>query len=128
KFYELLLTYKIEATLTKDQILELYMNQIYLGHRAYGFNAAARTYFGNPLNETTLTEAAMLPGILRAPSRYNPIANFNEAKRQQLVVLKRMLNLNYIDQAQYDTAIAQDILLRSAPGTPAGGYAILGKY
>lgn len=128
KFYELLLTYKIEATLTKDQILELYMNQIYLGHRAYGFNAAARTYFGKPLNETTLAEAAMLAGIPRAPSRYNPIANFNEAKRQQLVVLKRMLNLNYIDQAQYDTAIEQDILLRSAPGTPAGGYAIHGEY
>ncbi|KAG0920797.1 hypothetical protein G6F32_015416 [Rhizopus arrhizus] len=68
KFYELLLTFKIESELTKDQILELYMNQIYLGHRAYGFAAASRTYFGKPLSEVTPAEAAMLAGIPKAPA------------------------------------------------------------
>lgn len=128
KFYELLLTFKIESMLSKDQILDLYMNQIYLGHRAYGFAAACRTYFGKPLTEITLAEAAMLAGIPRAPSRYNPIANYNEAKRQQLVVLGRMQSLGYITDEQYEEAIAQEIILRSAPGTPAGGYAIHGEY
>ena len=75
KFYELLLTFKIESQLTKDQILELYMNQIYLGHRAYGFAAASRTYFGKQLSDITPAEAAMLAGIPKAPSRFNPIAN-----------------------------------------------------
>lgn len=128
KFYELLLTFKIESMLSKDQILDLYMNQIYLGHRSYGFAAASRAYFGKPLTEITLAEAAMLAGIPRAPSRYNPIANYNEAKRQQLVVLRRMLNLGYINDAQYQEAVDQEIVLRSAPGTPAGGYAIHGDY
>ncbi len=81
KFYELLLTYKIESELTKDQILELYMNQIYLGHRVYGFAAAARTYFGKPLADVTPAEAAMLAGIPKAPSRSNPLSNFDRAKR-----------------------------------------------
>ena len=73
KFYELLLTFKIESELSKDEILALYMNQIYLGHRAYGFAAASRTYLGKPLSEVTLAEAAMLAGIPKAPSRFNPI-------------------------------------------------------
>ncbi|HLR29031.1 MAG TPA: PBP1A family penicillin-binding protein [Paenalcaligenes sp.] len=128
KFYELLLTFKIESTLSKDQILDLYMNQIYLGHRAYGFGAAARTYFGKPLEEITLAEAAMLAGIPRAPSRFNPIANFNQAKRQQLHVLRRMLSLGYITEEEYDQAVDQTIEIKSAPGSPAGGYAIHGEY
>ena len=127
KFYELLLTFKIESMLSKDQILDLYMNQIFLGHRAYGFASASRTYFGKPLTEITLAESAMLAGIPRAPSRYNPIANFNEAKRQQLVVLHRMLDLGYITQAEYDQAVEQEIILRSAL-VPCWGYAIHGDY
>jgi len=128
KFYELLLTFKIESTLSKDQILDLYMNQIYLGHRAYGFGAASMAYFGKPLQDISLAEAAMLAGIPRAPSRFNPIANFNQAKRQQLHVLRRMLSLGYITEEEYEQAVDQPIELKSAPGTPAGGYAIHGEY
>ena len=128
KFYELLLTFKIESMLSKDQILELYMNQIFLGHRSYGFAAASRAYFGKPLTEITLAEAAMLAGIPRAPSRYNPIANYNEAKRQQVVVLRRMLNLGYITPDEHQAALDQVIEIRTAEGMPAGGYAIHGEY
>src|SRR5690606_32669894 len=101
KFYELLLTFKIEASLTKDQILELYMNQIYLGHRAYGFAAAARTYFGKQLSEVTAAEAAMLAGIPKAPSRFNPIANLPRAQLRQRYVLGRMYSLGYLTKAEY---------------------------
>ncbi|NYT84681.1 penicillin-binding protein 1A [Pollutimonas harenae] len=128
KFYELLLTFKIEATLTKDQILDLYMNQIFLGHRAYGFAAASRTYFGKQLSDITPAEAAMLAGIPKAPSRFNPIANFERAKSRQLYVLGRMKSLGYLTEAEYEQAKAQEIILKSAPGTPAGGYAIHGEY
>ena len=128
KFYELLLTFKIEATLTKDQILDLYMNQIYLGHRAYGFAAASRTYLGKPLAEITTAEAAMLAGIPKAPSRFNPIANFERAKTRQGYVLGRMRALGYITEPEYQEAMAQEIEVKSALGTPAGGYAIHGEY
>ena len=90
KFYELLLTFKIESELSKDEILALYMNQIYLGHRAYGFAAASRTYLGKPLSEVTPAEAAMLAGIPKAPSRFNPITNFARAEIRQHYVLNRM--------------------------------------
>lgn len=128
KFYELLLTFKIESMLSKDQILDLYMNQIFLGHRAYGFAAASRAYFGKPLTEITLAESAMLAGIPRAPSRYNPISNYNEAKRQQVVVLRRMLNLGYITETEHQAALDQTIEIKSAEGMPAGGYAVHGEY
>jgi len=128
KFYELLLTFKIEATLTKDQILDLYMNQIYLGHRAYGFAAASRTYFGKQLGDITPAEAAMLAGIPKAPSRFNPIANFQRAKTRQLYVLGRMHNLGYLTDEEYEKAKDQEIVLKSAPGTPSGGYSIHGDY
>lgn len=128
KFYELLLTFKIESTLSKDQILDLYMNQIYLGHRAYGFAAASRTYFGKPLAEITPAEAAMLAGIPKAPSRFNPIANLPRAKARQGYVLARMRDLGYLNEAEYKQAVEQPIVLKSAPGTPAGGYAIHGEY
>jgi len=128
KFYELLLTFKIESSLSKDQILELYMNQIFLGHRAYGFAAASRTYLGKPLAEVTPAEAALLAGIPKAPSRFNPIANKPRAVVRQRYVLGRMLSLGYLTQAEYDQAIAQPIEVKSASGTPAGGYAIHGEY
>mgnify|MGYP002735511763 CR=1 FL=1 len=113
KFYELLLTYKIEDNLTKDQILELYMNQIYLGHRSYGFSVAARTYFAKPLSEVTLAEAAVLAGIPKAPSQNNPRTNLKGALDRQHYVLSRMLRLGYIDQAQFDAAKAEEIATRS---------------
>jgi penicillin-binding protein 1A len=128
KFYELLLTFKIESSLTKDQILELYMNQIYLGHRAYGFAAASRTYFGKPLSEITPSEAAMLAGIPKAPSRFNPLSNLARAQVRQKYVLGRMHALGYLTDPEYQQALAQPIVLKSAEGTPAGGYAIHGEY
>lgn len=128
KFYELLLTFKIEASLTKDQILELYMNQIYLGHRSYGFAAASRTYFGKPLADVTTAEAAMLAGIPKAPSRINPIANLARATTRQRYVLNRMRQLGYITEAEYETAMKQPIVLRSSQGSRSGGYAVHGEY
>src|SRR5690625_2066472 len=128
KFYELLLTFKIEATLSKDEILDLYMNQIYLGHRAYGFAAASRTYFGKLLRDITPAEAAMLAGIPKAPSRMNPIANFERARTRQLYVLGRMRNLGYLTQEEYEEAVNQPIVIKRGLGTPAGGYAIHGEY
>lgn len=113
KFYELLLTYKIEENLSKDQILELYMNQIYLGHRSYGFSVAARTYFAKPLSEVTLAEAAVLAGIPKAPSINNPRTNMQGALDRQNYVLGRMLRLGYITQEEYDEAKAEEIVTRS---------------
>ncbi|WP_071059144.1 penicillin-binding protein 1A [Pelistega sp. MC2] len=113
KFYELLLTYKIEKNLTKDQILELYMNQIYLGHRSYGFAAASRTYFGKPLSEITLAEAAALASVPKSPSRTNPRSNLKATIVRQHYVLNRMLQLNYITKAQYDQAMAEKLVVRN---------------
>ena len=112
KAYEALLAFKIEAGLTKDQILEIYINQIYLGQRAYGFAAASQIYFGKALKDISLAEAAMLAGLPKAPSSYNPIANPRRAKQRQLYVLRRMLELRYITQEQYKTAQAQPIVVR----------------
>ena len=128
KFYELLLTFKIENELTKDQILELYMNQIYLGHRAYGFAAASRTYFGKPLSEVTPAEAAMLAGIPKAPSRFNPITNFPRAEIRQHYVLGRMKTLGYITPEQADEALKQRLTIRGADGSSARGFAVHGDY
>ena len=104
KFNEALLAFKIEHSLTKDQILELYINQIYLGQRAYGFASAAQVYFGKNLRDLNLAEMAMLAGLPKAPSRYNPVVNMQRAKERQLYVLRRMRELNFITQAQFDEA------------------------
>ncbi len=104
KLYEILLALKIEQNLSKDQILELYINQIYLGQRAYGFSAAARTYFGKPLEQVTLAEAAVLAGLPKAPSAYNPVVNPARADLRKQYVLRRMLEAGFIDQAAYRAA------------------------
>jgi penicillin-binding protein 1A len=96
KIYEVLLTWKIESQLTKDQILEAYMNQIYLGQRAYGFAAASEIYFGKPLSKVTVAEAAMLAGLPKAPSAYNPIVNPKRATQRQRHIIDRMLENNFI--------------------------------
>lgn len=114
KLYEMLLAYRIEATLTKDQILEVYMNQIFLGQRAYGFAAAARIYFGKDLKNITLAEAAMLAGLPKAPSAYNPIVNPKRAKIRQTYILKRMHDLHYIDAAQYKAALAETLRVKGS--------------
>jgi penicillin-binding protein 1A len=128
KLYELLLTFKIESTLTKDQILELYMNQIYLGHRAYGFAAAARTYLGKPLAEVTPAEAAILAGIPKAPSRYNPITDLPRAQIRQHYVLGRMKALGYLDDAGYQAAMAQPLAIRSSSDGGNSAYTVHGEY
>ncbi|WP_175873824.1 penicillin-binding protein 1A [Burkholderia sp. BCC0397] len=115
KIYEMLLAYRIERALTKDQILEVYMNQIYLGQRAYGFASAARVYFGKDLKDITLAEAAMLAGLPKAPSAYNPVVNPKRAKVRQEYILQRMLELNFITREQYDEAAAQPLVVKG-PG------------
>ncbi|KAF1043327.1 MAG: Penicillin-binding protein 1A [Herbaspirillum frisingense] len=116
KLYEVLLASKIETALTKDQILEVYMNQIYLGQRAFGFAAAARTYFGKDLKDVSLAEAAMLAGLPKAPSAYNPIVNPKRAHIRQQYILQRMLDVGFITQAQYDKASKEELKVR-APGS-----------
>ena len=114
KFIELLLTLKIESALTKQQILEVYMNQIYLGQKAYGFEAAARIYFGKPLQQLSIAETAMLAGLPQNPIYANPVANFDRATRRQHVVLERMHELNLIDTRQLEVAKAEKLHIRSA--------------
>src|SRR5687767_11676772 len=109
KLYEALLAFKIEANLSKDQILELYFNQIYLGQRAYGFAAAAQVYFGKNLNNINLAEAAMLAGLPKAPSRFNPVVNPKRAKTRQLYVLRRMQDLGYISNLEFKEAEKQSV-------------------
>jgi len=109
KLNEVMLTYKIEDALTKDQILELYMNQIYLGQRSYGFAGAAQVYFGKSLKELSIAEMAMLAGLPKNPARHNPVVNFKRAKARQEVVLRRLLDLDDITQEQYDKAKAETI-------------------
>ena len=111
KFNEALLAFKIEHTLSKDQILELYFNQIYLGQRAYGFSAAAQAYFGKQINDLSVAEMAMLAGLPKAPSAYNPIVNPDRAKLRQQYVLRRMRELNFITQEQYQAAVNEPLKL-----------------
>ncbi len=113
KIYEILLALKIERLLSKDQILELYMNQIFLGQRASGFAAAAQIYFGKPLAEVTVAEAAMLAGLPKAPSAYNPIANPKRATQRQRYIVERMLENGFITEAQRDEAQAQVLRYRT---------------
>ncbi|PHV11982.1 penicillin-binding protein 1A [Chitinimonas sp. BJB300] len=104
KFNEALLSFKIEHSLSKDKILELYINQIYLGQRAYGFSAAAQAYYGKTLPNLTIAEMAMLAGLPKAPSSYNPVVNPSRAKLRQQYVLRRMRELQMIDVPQYNAA------------------------
>lgn len=118
KIYEILLALKIESLLTKDQILELYMNQIFLGQRAYGFAAASETYFGKPLKDITVAEAAMLAGLPKAPSAYNPIANPRRAQIRQQYIIDRMLENGFITPEQHDEAKAQVLRYRQNAPLP----------
>jgi penicillin-binding protein 1A len=112
KLYEALLAFKIEHSLSKEQILELYVNQIYLGQRAYGFAAASQTYYGKALNQLSLAETAMLAGLPKAPSLYNPVANPQRAKQRQQYVLRRMTELGHIDATQYEDALKAPLRTR----------------
>ena len=113
KIYEVMLAWKIENNLSKDQILEVYMNQIYLGQRAYGFASAAQIYFGKNLKEISVAEAAMLAGLPKAPSAYNPVANPKRAQQRQQYILQRMQQLGYITEAQYEAAKAEKLHIKT---------------
>ena len=114
KLYEILLTFKLEHMLSKDQILEIYMNQIFLGNRAYGFAAASEAYFGKPLKDITIAEAAMLAGLPKAPSAYNPISNPKRARARQLYIIERMQENGFITEAQAAAAKQQELKVKPA--------------
>lgn len=113
KIYEILLTFKLEHLLSKNQILEIYMNQIYLGNRAYGFSAASEAYFGKPLKSVSVAEAAMLAGLPKAPSAYNPISNPKRARVRQLHIIDRMEANQFITPEQALEARAEVLKIRS---------------
>ena len=115
KIYEILLTFKLEHLLTKDQILEIYMNQIYLGNRAYGFAAASEAYFGKPLKSVSVAEAAMLAGLPKAPSAYNPISNPKRARSRQLYIIERMEENGFITAEQATDAKKEELKIRTGP-------------
>jgi penicillin-binding protein 1A len=114
KLSEALLAIKIEHSLNKEQILELYINQIYLGQRSYGFAAAAHVYYGKPLDKLNTAEIAMLAGLPKAPSRYNPFANLKRATERQRYVLRRMHDIHFINDKQYELALEQPLRLRQS--------------
>lgn len=112
KLYEALLAFKIENSLAKDQILEIYINQIYLGQRAYGFGAAANIYFGKNLAQLNVAEIAMLAGLPKAPSLFNPVINPRRAKQRQLYVLRRMHELSILNLEEYEQAQAVPVSVK----------------
>ena len=120
KIYEILLTFKLENNFSKDQILEIYMNQIFLGNRAYGFAAASETYFGKPLKNITIAEAAMLAGLPKAPSAYNPISNPKRARIRQQYIIERMLENGFITAEEAATAKQQVLQIKTAAARHQG--------
>ncbi len=113
KIYEMLLAFKMESLLSKDQILEVYMNQIFLGQRAYGFASASEIYFGKPLKDISVAEAAMLAGLPQAPSAYNPINNPKRATEGQHRIIDRMLEVGFITPEQREQARAEVLKYRA---------------
>jgi len=106
KIKEIILSYRIEKAFSKDEILFLYLNQIYLGHGAYGVQAAAENYFGKPVKELSLAECAVLAGLPQAPTRYSPFRHPEQARARQVYVLNRMVEEGYISRAQANEALA----------------------
>jgi len=109
KFTEIMLAKRIEDSLTKEEILELYLNKIYLGQRAYGIGAAAKIYYGKTVRQLTLAEMAMIAGLPKAPSKYNPVSNAERALIRRNWIIGRMLKLRYISQKAHDAAIAAPV-------------------
>ncbi|MDP6189362.1 MAG: penicillin-binding protein 1A, partial [Gammaproteobacteria bacterium] len=118
KFNEILLAFQIEQKLSKEQILEMYFNKMFMGHRAYGIEAASQVYYGRHIWQLTLAEQAMMAGLYKAPSRYNPISNPERAKLRRNWILGRMLALGYVDDLRYQTAVAAPITARFHSLTP----------
>ncbi len=130
KINEILLALQIESDLSKDKILELYLNKIYLGNRAYGVGAAAKVYYGKDVSDLSLTEAAMIAGLPKAPSRYNPIINPKRALLRRDYVLRRMSELGYISEADYKNALNKPVtaaLHYSQPEVEAGYVAEMAR-
>ncbi len=125
KITEIFLSLKIEKELTKNQILELYLNRIFLGHRAYGVGAAAQVYYGNTLENLRLDQIAVIAGLPKAPSRDNPVSNPERARERRDYVLRRMYHLDFIDAAQYKAAVTApiDASLHSASVEVEASYA-----
>ena len=117
KIYEILLTFKLEHMLSKDQIFEIYLNQIYLGNRAYGFAAASEAYFGKPLQDISIAQAAMLAGLPKAPGANNPVNNPSRARGRQLYVIDRMQEAGFITADQAAVAKKEDLQLRDGQDT-----------
>ena len=111
KLAEAVLAIRLEQILDKDDILEMYLNQVYWGHNNYGVQTAARSYFNKSASQLTLAESAMMAGLIQAPEQYSPFINLKKAKYQQKVVLERMLTLNWIDQKEYENALKEEIKL-----------------
>jgi penicillin-binding protein 1A len=126
KFAEILMAYKLESRFGKDRLLELYMNEIYLGERAYGFAAASHIYFGKSLTQLTLAESALLAGLPKAPSAYNPMINLERARQRQRYILQRMLALGDINAEAYRRALAQPLILaaRGSSAVREAAYAV----
>jgi penicillin-binding protein 1A len=115
KVKELILSWRIEKAFSKNEILELYLNRIYLGNGSYGIAAAAQTYFSKNLNDLTIGERALIAGMPQAPSRYNPVKHPSAAKARRDIVIRRMQEENYITKAEADSAIAQPVVLNVSP-------------
>jgi len=113
KLKEVLLAFRIEKNLTKEEILELYLNKIYFGHGAYGVEMAARKYFGKSVSDIDLAEAALLAGLIKAPSKYSPYNSLEKAKRRQRIVLNRMKEEGYISEQQLKEAFNKPLYLSS---------------
>ena len=124
KFKEALLAIKIERSFDKDKILELYLNQIYLGNGAYGVEAASRVYFGKKVKELTLEESALLAGLPKAPSRFNPFVNPDLAKIRRNYVLKRMFEDGYITREEYENALSKPVVVRRDSRYRASDYVL----
>ncbi len=123
KLKEAILAFRLEKNLTKEEILELYLNRVYFGHRAYGIEMASRRYFGKPISEIKLPEAALLSGLIKAPNSYSPYNNLDKAKDRQYVVLKRMVEEGYITKDQAEEAYKKPLYLSSvSPGQDAPNY------
>jgi penicillin-binding protein 1A len=111
KMAEAVLAMRLEQIFTKDQILEMYLNQVYWGHNAYGVETAAQSYFAKPASELTLAESAMMAGLIQAPEDYSPFVDYQLAKQRQAVVLSRMRELNWITDAEMEEALRQPLHL-----------------
>ncbi|MBW2321994.1 MAG: PBP1A family penicillin-binding protein [Deltaproteobacteria bacterium] len=115
KIREAILAYRIDKNLTKDEILYLYLNQIYLGHGAYGVEAAAQSYFNTHADQLTLAQAAFIAGLTQAPSRYSPFSHPERARERQLYTLNRMVNVGYITESEAERAKAEPLVFYDQP-------------